>query len=418
VRRVAALAGVLLAAAAALALMGAGDGDSGRYRVDAIFDNASFLIGGQDVRIAGANVGSVADVTVTADNKARIAMEIDARYGPFRSDADCFIAPQSLIGERFVQCTPGSPRGRELVARDGHPPTVPVANTHSPVDADIVLETYRLPVRQRLTIVLNELGAGLAGNGERLNDAIRRANPALQATNEVLRVVDRDRAVLGRLIDRSDVVVGELAKRRGRVASFVDEAATVATTAAQRRGALAEGIERLPATLRETRSSLAALTGLADRSRPLLGDLRAAAAPTAHLVRSVPPLASAARPTLARLAGMARVGRSTLKEGAPVVRDLEAFAALAVPAGQLVADLTLNLEATGTTEGVPTFLRNVARTLARYDQYSHILPAYSVGPAECLPYASTPVPSCDARFEGELDKTSSAARALDYLLGG
>jgi ABC-type transporter Mla subunit MlaD len=107
--------GILVAAAAAVAPVvtgcGAG-GSSGGYRVDALFDNASFLIPGQDVRIAGANVGTVTAVKVTPDRKARISMRIDKRFAPFRSDADCFIAPQSLIGERFIQCAPGTPRGR------------------------------------------------------------------------------------------------------------------------------------------------------------------------------------------------------------------------------------------------------------------------------------------------------------------
>src|SRR5204863_4051197 len=161
---------------------------------------------GQDVRIAGANVGSVTGVAVTPDNKARIEMAIDPRFGPFHSDGDCFIAPQSLIGERFVQCAPGSPRGAVLRESGGHAPTLPLANTHSPVDPDLVLDTYRMPTRQRLTLIVNELGAGLSGNGEALNAAIRRASPAIQATQDVLRIVDRDRQVLGQLIDRSDEV--------------------------------------------------------------------------------------------------------------------------------------------------------------------------------------------------------------------
>ena len=63
-----------------------------------------------------AKVGSVKDVTLTRDNKARIEMEVDRRFAPFRSDADCTIQPQSLIGEKFVQCTPGTPRASPPVS--------------------------------------------------------------------------------------------------------------------------------------------------------------------------------------------------------------------------------------------------------------------------------------------------------------
>ena len=410
-RRLAAAGAVLLAAGLVFVLAGFGfGGGDDRYRVDAIFDNASFLIAGQDVRIAGANVGSVTDVVVTPDNRARVEMAVDRRFGPFRSDADCFIAPQSLIGERFVQCAPGSPRGTELHASGGHAPTVPLANTHSPVDPDLVLDTYRLPYRERLTLIVNELGAGLAGNGAALNASIRRASPAIEATQDVLRIVDRDRRVLGELIDRSDQVIGELARRRGRVSSFVEEAANVSVTSAERRGAIAEGLRRLPGTLDETRGSLDALRTLANRSRPLLGDLALSAQPLNRLVGDVPPLARAATPALTHLGRMARVGNAALRDGAPVVKQLKQFSDYAVPAGRLTRELNESLRANDVVEGTQTFVMNIAVSLARFDKSSHILPSYVVGPPDCGAYASTTTPACDAHFvKGAATSTNGSA---------
>ena len=54
-RRIA-IAGLLAALAVAAAVMTAASGGGGgkTYRVDAIFDNAGFLIPGQDVKVAGA----------------------------------------------------------------------------------------------------------------------------------------------------------------------------------------------------------------------------------------------------------------------------------------------------------------------------------------------------------------------------
>lgn len=417
-KRVLALAGALLAAVAAAVGCAAAGGD-GRYRVDALFDNASFLVAGQDVRIAGVTVGAVEDVSVTRDHRARIAMDIDRRFAPFRADADCFIAPQSLIGERFVQCSPGTPRAPVLGARAGHPPTVPLANTHSPVDADLVLSAFRLPVRERLSIVLGELGVGVAGNGRALSAAIRRSNPAIGATRRVLRIVDADRAVLGRLIDRSDAVIAELARRRGRVAAFVDEAQHVAGIAAQRDGALSEGIRRLPVTLDETRSSLDALRALTERSQPLLKDLRTATAPLTQLVGDVPAFASAARPALRRLAKMSQTGTATLRDGAPVVRRLRSFARRAVPAGELVAELTESLRDRGAVEGLQFFYYNIALAISRYDEVSHILPAYVVAAPGCAQYASTTTPGCDAHFVKGAATTTRSTRddaVLDFLL--
>ena len=110
-KRVLAIAGVLLAAAALVVFAtGAGD-DGGGYRVRAIFMSAFSVIPGEDVKIAGVKVGKIESLDVTPDHKAAVVLGIDRPgFDDFRADAECTIRPQSLIGERFVECTPTQPR--------------------------------------------------------------------------------------------------------------------------------------------------------------------------------------------------------------------------------------------------------------------------------------------------------------------
>jgi virulence factor Mce-like protein len=262
VRRLAAV-GALLVAAALVALLGGGAGEGGdRYRVDAIFDNAGFIIPGQDVKIAGAKVGSVTAVSLTRDRRARVAMEIDPRFAPFRSDADCTIQPQSLIGEKYVQCAPGTPRGRPLRARGDGVPTLPVERTHAPIDVDLVLAALREPAPERLSILVAELGGAVAGRGEDLSETIRRANPALQETERVLRILDGDRATLAALAGEAERIVSVLARERRWVQRAVDRGARVTTTLAGRRAELSESLERLPRFLGRARPALENLPAL------------------------------------------------------------------------------------------------------------------------------------------------------------
>src|SRR3954447_9095122 len=95
------------------ALVAASGGDKGgAYRVRAVFDNASFVIPGEDVKIAGVKVGTIDKLDLTADNKAAVVLRIDdPAFRPFRADATCRIGLQSLIGEQFVDCTPTQARG-------------------------------------------------------------------------------------------------------------------------------------------------------------------------------------------------------------------------------------------------------------------------------------------------------------------
>jgi phospholipid/cholesterol/gamma-HCH transport system substrate-binding protein len=407
-RRLAALG--LLLAAALLALFTLGlSGTSGNYRVDAIFDNADYLISGQDVKIAGARVGQVEKVKLTRDRKARVQMRIDPGFAPFRSNASCSIRPQSLIGEKFVECEPGDPSGGPLAKR-GTAPTVPLEHTHSPVDLDLVFTALRLPLRQRLSIVVNELGAGLVGRPHELNAAIRRANPALEEANRTLRILDSERHTLGRLIDASDRVVGELARRRDRVADFIQNANSVARTVASRRDDLDRGVRHLPELLAELQPAAVDLTGLATDARPVVRALGAAAPQVRALLSDFDPLARATRPTLVKLAELSVTGRRAVRASLPVARLLDPVARLLPPTVRIVKPLADSLRDKGVIEAIAAFAWGGAVSTARFDKVSHILPSYQIS-SPCQQYAEEPVDGCNAHFAG-MSQSGAAARSL------
>jgi ABC-type transporter Mla subunit MlaD len=94
-RRIAALSAVLaIVAAVAALIVGSSAQGSSTARFDVIFDNARGLIGGQLVKIAGAKAGTVTNVVVTPDFKARIEATVDSRFFPFHKDATCTIRPE------------------------------------------------------------------------------------------------------------------------------------------------------------------------------------------------------------------------------------------------------------------------------------------------------------------------------------
>ena len=66
---------------------------------------------------------------------------------------------------------------------------LPLENTSSPVDLDLINNIMRLPYRERLAILINEFGTALAGRGAELNEVIHRANPALRETDKVLKIL-------------------------------------------------------------------------------------------------------------------------------------------------------------------------------------------------------------------------------------
>ncbi len=404
-----------IGAACAVGTLGAG-GSAPTYRVDAVFDSTANLIPGQDVKIAGARVGSVSDIQLTEERKARVEMEIEEGFAPFRADAECTIRPQSLIGEKFIQCHPGTSDRPPLEESGDSAPTVPLEQTHSPVDLDLVFAALRQPYSQRLAIILNELGTGMAGRAEDLNAAIRRANPALQEINDVLRILGRDRAALGRLVDQSDRVIAELARRRGSVTSFIERSDRVAREVAGRRAELGEVIERLPPLLDELDPTADRLAALASDATPTLRDLRRAAPGAKALLEDFDPVADAARPALKRLAETSEVGRRAVRAARPVARRLKPVAAILPPIVELAADLQESVRDSGVVEGLQLYAFYGAGAQARFDQFSHILPSYQIA-APCQQYAREPAPECDAHFNGEPAADATGRATLDYLLG-
>jgi ABC-type transporter Mla subunit MlaD len=393
-------------AVATAAALGAG-GKEQTYRVDAIFDSTANLIPGQDVKIAGARVGHVRDITLTAERKARVQMEIEQGFAPFRADAECTIRPQSLIGEKLVQCVPGTPDQPPL-PEDGGAPTVPLQRTHSPVDLDLVFAALRRPYSQRLSILLNELGTGLAGRAEDLNATIRRASPALQEVDDVLAILARERAALGRLVDQSDEIVGKVAARRREVASFVERADRVGQTVAGRRDELGQSIDRLPELLAELEPTADRLAALTADATPALHDLRAAAPGAKALLEDFDPVADAARPALVQLASASRVGRRAVKAARPVADRLQPVAAILPPIVRLGADLNESLRDNGAIEHLMLFMYYATAATARFDQFSHILPSYQIADP-CQQYAAVPAAGCSARF-GDAGQASAGTR--------
>ena len=388
-------AGALAACAAVTAIVvPASPGDS-EYSVDVVFDDSRGLIPGQLVQIAGARVGSIKDVTVTRDYKARVHMRVDRKFAPFRADARCSIKPQGLIAENYVDCDPGTPAAPELRPRGGQSPTVPVERTTQPVSLTDLFEVWNTPTSQRATILFSMLGMGTAGRGEDLNAILRRMNPSLALARQTIGKLQRQRDQLGATVDATAVVARELARRPEELKRLLRHGARVTTQTATHRAALAETTRRLPGLLRQSTPALQKLDAVMASGQPLLDQLGVAAPDVNRLAADVPRLARVARPTLKRLAPVLRRGAVTARRSAPLSKVLNRYARDSLPAARAAGEMFPTLESRGFDGNLLKLFYNAALAAARYDQNGHILPAH-VGITACSTYATTPAPNCGA----------------------
>ena len=374
------------------------------YYVRAIFDNAANLVDGEDVKIAGVPVGVVSGLEVTDDKKAAVTLRIDNEdFIPWKSDASCVIRPQGLIGEKFVECEPGSTSAESLAQIDSGDGDgewlLPLANTSSPVDIDLLNDILRLPYRERFAILLSEFGTGLAGRGDELNEVIHRANPALRETDKLLAVLANQNRTLANLARDSDEALGPLARERRKVSDWIVQANATGEASAERRGDISRGINLLPEFLRKLKPLMVDLDELAVQGTPLLRDLGTAAPKMDDLIKGLGTVSEAGRESFPSLGDALERGRPALLRARPLIQDLRKLGRQAAPATKDLDLLTASLQQTGGVERINDFIYYLALSTNGFDAIGHYLRAGLVT-NNCSTYVMTPAsaPNCNARF--------------------
>ena len=422
-RRVALIIAVVVGLTALVATSGAaGDGEGGGdYEVRAIFDNGGFLVPGEDVRVAGANVGEVVDVDVTGaeeavrsdgspePGKAVVVLRIDdAGFQDFRADASCLIRPQSLIGEKFVECqatqprAPGSepPPPLEEIG-DGEPGEgqllLPLEQNGKAVDLDLINNIMREPYPDRFRLILNDLGAGLAARGEDLAEIVERSNPALRETNEVLAILAQQNRALADLARDGDQVLEPLARERESISGFINNAETTATATAERRVDLEASLQKFPGALRELRSTMTELDAFAEQATPVFADLGAAAPSLARATRALGPFANTGTPALESLGDAANATIEPLLASDPVILDIRRLARSGKPAAKNLAAFLRSLREGDAFERLMQLILNTTTSINAFDQYGHFLRTL-LPTNNCVDYEREPEGICDANF--------------------
>ncbi len=272
-------------------------------------------------------------------------------------------------------------------------------------------DIMREPERERFSLILNELGTGLAGRGKDLNEVIRRANPALEETNKVLALLAAQNNVLEQLATNSDTILGPLARDRARVASAIKNSSDVAKATAEKRGALAADIQTLPPFLDQLKPTMERLGEFADESTPVLTDLGARAPQINQVVERLGPFSQAAIPAVNSLGDASKVGTPAVTDARPVIADLRTLANNVRPVGKTLRQVLESFSDTGGIERLMDYVYYQTQAINGFDATGHYLRAGLIV-NQCSTYAVTPVAGCSAKFPAA-NASASAASAVD-----
>jgi virulence factor Mce-like protein len=352
-RRILAVVAVLLAAGAFVVVGGAASSASGSdpsYKVE--LDNSFGLVNGEQFKVAGVPAGTISSLDLCyTDPRAHCQNPMHALvtvqvtqsgFGSFHANAFCESRPQSLIGEYFLNCDPGN--SGPLLAPGS---TINVTHTQSTIPGDLLQDIMRMPYRERFTLIINELGAAVAGNSQNLQAALDRAVPALTQTDNLLNLLANDSHTLQDLTATSNSLVTALANNSGQVQRFIDQSANIATETATQQAALKGTFHDLPGLLEQLRPALQKLGAATDANLPVLNNLNASASQLDRFLTDLPPFANSARPALKSLGQASVTGKSAINAVAPpscvngltltcgTIHDLQQFAGPANCSGRV-----------------------------------------------------------------------------------
>jgi phospholipid/cholesterol/gamma-HCH transport system substrate-binding protein len=255
------------------------------YRFKADFPEAALLAKEADVRIAGVNVGKVKSTELGPGGRTtRVEIELDARFAPIREDTRAILRTKSLLGETFVELTPGQSDSDSLA--DGG--TLAESNVAETVELDEVFRAFDTPTRRYFQEWLHEAGIASTGRfASDLNDSLGNAAPFFEDGADLLRPLDEQEVALRRVVRDTGRVFDAISRENGQLRGLVVNGEGTFSALASRDDALAETFQVLPTFLRETRTTVGRLERFARNTDPLVRDLREPADDLAPTLRDL-----------------------------------------------------------------------------------------------------------------------------------
>jgi virulence factor Mce-like protein len=244
------------------------------YQAKIPFDEATQLAEQSDVRISGVSVGKVQDIALAPNRKQALAtVDIEDKYAPLPESTRAILRTKTLLGETYVELTPGNRDGPELA--DGG--TLPTAHVAQSVQLDEIFRTFDAKTRAAFQTWMQEASVAIAGRGQAFSNALGEFEPAFTEFDKLFRVLDTQRVAVSQLFRNGAISLEALRGREGQLASLIRNSNSVFSTTARRSRDIEALFRAFPTFLDESRATLARLKSFALDTDPAVRQLIPAA---------------------------------------------------------------------------------------------------------------------------------------------
>jgi phospholipid/cholesterol/gamma-HCH transport system substrate-binding protein len=244
------------------------------YQLKVPFNEATQLAEQSDVRISGVNVGKVQAIELAPNRKQALAtVNIDDQYAPLPESTRAILRTKTLLGETYIELTPGSREAPELA--DGG--TLPAANIAESVQLDEIFRTFDEETRAAFQSWMQEAAIAINGQGQNLSYAIGQFEPTFTEFDKLFRILDTQRVAIGQLFRNGATTFRALRGREGELAGLISSSNDVFQTTARRDRDIEALFRAFPTFLDESKATLSRLKGFAVNADPLFKQLVPAA---------------------------------------------------------------------------------------------------------------------------------------------
>jgi len=229
----------------------------GPYTLEVPLRDASGLYPGSDVEIAGAKAGSI-DALTLHEGLVLATISLDPQRAPVRHDATIDLRPKSLLGEKYLALDPGK-SGETLPSGA----TLGRSAVTQSVELQDVFNTFDQPTRDKLQVLIDQLGGGLAGEGMVQNQGLKAGSKDindLAAIADTLAQKDRE---LQQVIQSLSVVTDELSRsdRRDQLGALIRNTDALMKDLADQDATLKRALVETDMALARTNTALAGTGG-------------------------------------------------------------------------------------------------------------------------------------------------------------
>ena len=254
------------------------------YNVKIPFNEAAQLANQSDVRISGVSVGKVQRIELSPGGKRALAtLELENTYGPIPANTKAILRQKTLLGETYVELTPGDPNAPKL--DDGG--TLPTGQVSEAVQLDEIFRTFNPETRFAFQGWMQNVAIALRGQGESLSNAFGELEPTFTDADRVLRILDTQDNAVSQLLANGATTFEALSARRGQLSGLIRNADRVFSTTARRNRELADTFVAFPTFLDQSRLTLTRLERFAQNTDPLVRQLRPAVRELTPVVRDL-----------------------------------------------------------------------------------------------------------------------------------